>query len=245
MEQLLKIALGPILILQGRYVRLRVPRLPEPPWDRRGTTGTGPRLRLLILGDSAAAGVGASSQEEALSGRLVDRLRPDYHVDWRLEASTGATTRQTISRLRRIGRSGQRPFDVLLTSLGVNDLTRNVDATDWLASQRELRELAHQDLGVRLLLVTTIPPIGHFPALPHPLRWYLGRRADRFNHLLQQELGNDPTTSLIDLRFSLDSQHMASDGFHPGPEIYAEWARRAADLIRTKLPPTDTQLGNQ
>lgn len=244
-EQLLTIALGPILILQGRYVRLRVPRLPEPPGDRHGVTGSGPPLRLLILGDSAAAGVGAPSQAEALSGRLVDGLRQDYHVDWRLEARTGATTRQTISRLRRIGRSGQRPFDVLLTSLGVNDLTSNVGESDWLASQRELRELARQNLGVRLLLVTTIPPIGHFPALPHPLRWYLGRRSDRFNRLLQHDLDDDPATSLVDLRFSLDARLMASDGFHPGPEIYAEWARRAAALIRLKLPPTDTQLGNR
>ncbi|MFM8392480.1 MAG: SGNH/GDSL hydrolase family protein, partial [Acidobacteriota bacterium] len=201
-----------------------------------GATGTGPHLRLLILGDSAAAGVGAASQDEALAGRLVDRLRRDYHVDWRLEAHTGATTRQTIARLRRIGRSGQTRFDVLLTSLGVNDLTRNVGETDWLASQRELLDLAREDLGVRLLLVTTIPPIGHFPALPHPLRWYLGRRADRFNHLLRQKLEDEPATSLIDLRFSLDARLMASDGFHPGPEIYDEWARHAAELIRTRLP---------
>jgi lysophospholipase L1-like esterase len=166
---------------------------------------------------------------------LVDDLREDYFVEWRLEARTGATTRQSLLRLHRIAQSRQGQFDVLLTSLGINDLTRNVGEADWLDSQRELRELARQILGVQLLLVTGIPPIGRFPALPQPLRWYLGQRASRFNCLLQQELQGEPTTSLIDLGPSLDPQLMARDGFHPGPEIYAEWARRAARQIREKF----------
>src|SRR5689334_20066239 len=68
------IALVPLLALQGRRVRRVTPRLPEPPGPRAGLAGDGPPLRLLILGDSSAAGVGAPSQDEALSGRLVSEL---------------------------------------------------------------------------------------------------------------------------------------------------------------------------
>ena len=236
MEQLLTILLGPLLYLQGRYVRLRVPRLPEPPGARSGVSGEGPPLRLLILGDSAAAGVGADSQNEALAGQLVSRLAPHYRVDWQLEARTGATTRQTLTHLRRIARTKQVNYDVLLTSLGVNDITRNTGEAEWLARQQELRDLARQALGVRLLIVTSVPPIGYFPALPHPLRWYLGRRADRFNHLLGLALMSEPATPLLDLHFPLDQQAMATDGFHPGPRIYAAWADRAAELIRGSFP---------
>ncbi|NIP82235.1 MAG: SGNH/GDSL hydrolase family protein, partial [Gemmatimonadetes bacterium] len=54
-------ALAPILVAQGLFVRWRTTRLPEPPGDREGVTGAGPPLRLLVAGDSAAAGVGAST----------------------------------------------------------------------------------------------------------------------------------------------------------------------------------------
>lgn len=46
--------LSPLLLLQGRYVRHVTVRLPEPPGPRTGDVGTGARLRVLIVGDSAA-----------------------------------------------------------------------------------------------------------------------------------------------------------------------------------------------
>ena len=66
------LALAPLLFAQGVYVRRVTPRLPEAPGERSGVSGGGPALKLLILGDSAAAGVGASSQATALAGRLAE-----------------------------------------------------------------------------------------------------------------------------------------------------------------------------
>ncbi|NBO63292.1 MAG: SGNH/GDSL hydrolase family protein [Acidobacteria bacterium] len=245
-EILMTLALGPALYLQGRYVRRRIPRLPEPRGDRSGRVEAGvnnaPSLRMLIVGDSAAAGVGVGTQDVALSGRLLAELRVDHGLEWRLEARTGATTRQTISRLGRLFPTGQTGFDLLITSLGVNDVTSNVSLNQWLASQRELRQLARERLGVRLLIITAVPPIGLFPALPHPLRWYLGQRANRFNSCLAADLLTEEDTCFLDLRFSLDPTLMAVDGFHPGPVIYAEWARRAASLIRANYAHLQPQL---
>ncbi len=229
-HHLATIALGPLLVAQGIYVRRHTPKLPEPPGPRAGIVGDGPPLRLLITGDSAAAGVGASSQDEALSGRLVSDLSSSYRLDWRLEARTGATTRQTLTRLQRLGGS---QFDVLVTSLGVNDVTRAISEAEWLAGQRQLRSLARQTLGVSLIIVAGLPPVERFPALPQPLRWYLGQRALHFSRLLRNDLEADPSAHFLDLRFSLDQSLMASDGFHPGPVIYAEWASRVAAIVRT------------
>ena len=61
-ETLAKVLLGPVLLAQGIYTRRMTPRLPEAEGERQGEAGSGDVLRLLIVGDSAAAGVGAATQ---------------------------------------------------------------------------------------------------------------------------------------------------------------------------------------
>src|SRR5918998_1273279 len=66
LHRLALLALAPLLVAQGRRVRRTTPRLPEAPGDREGVTGAGPALRLLVVGDSAAAGAGARDARGAL-----------------------------------------------------------------------------------------------------------------------------------------------------------------------------------
>lgn len=66
-----ELLLGPLLLWQGRRVRATALRLPEAAGPR---TAEGSALRLLIVGDSSAAGVGAAHQDEALAGRLAQAL---------------------------------------------------------------------------------------------------------------------------------------------------------------------------
>ena len=126
------VALGPLLLLQGRWVRRVTPVLPEAPGPREGRAGEGPPLRLLILGDSAAAGVGAPAQAEALAGQLASRLAPRFDLRWTLVARTGDTTRDALQTLATM--PGER-FDVVVTSLGVNDVTSGRSPTRWMADQ--------------------------------------------------------------------------------------------------------------
>jgi lysophospholipase L1-like esterase len=228
---LLTIVLGPVLLIQGWRTSRRVPLLPEPSGPRRGTSGEGPLLRLLIVGDSAGAGVGAEHQDDALLGQLVQRLAHHYRVEWRLEAETGATTASTIERLEAF-----EPFkaDVVLTSLGVNDVTHRVGKRTWRRQQREVRDLVRSRFGAAHLIVGGLPPVHLFPALPQPLRWYLGRRCTEFDRDLQRQLPSEHDADYVDARWSTDRSLMASDGFHPGPGVYAEWARRAATLIEQR-----------
>jgi lysophospholipase L1-like esterase len=190
----------------------------------------------LIAGDSAAAGVGVGTQGSALSGQLVRELTGRFRVDWRLEAKTGVTTPGAIRWLSKLE---DARFDVMVTSLGVNDLTRGTGTRDWLHRQRELRELARDRLGVKLLVLSGLPPMGGFPLLPQPLRWYLGRRADEFSERLREQVADEPGARFLDLRFTSDATLMAEDGFHPGPRIYREWAKRAAGIILSDWRPID------
>jgi lysophospholipase L1-like esterase len=172
--------------------------------------------------------VGAATQDEALAGRIVERLAPKFRVAWRVEAAKGATTRDTLARLAAL--NGAR-FDVLVTSLGVNDLTRGMRTAAWLGVQRELRVLARKRLGVSLLVLAGLPPLGGFPSLPEPLRGFVGARARSWSASLERELRLEPDARYLELTPLLAVEHMATDGFHPGPGIYADWGARAAKMI--------------
>ena len=226
-------ALGPLLLVQGRYVRAVTPRLPEPSGSRSGRTGAGAPLRLLVAGDSAAAGVGATSQDEALCGRLVSELSARRTLDWRLEARTGYTTADAHAHLAALP---EDRFDVVVLSLGVNDVTRGIGRSRWLAGQAALADMLQARFAARAVLFTALPPMHLFPALPQPLRWYLGARALAFNVALAEWLPSSPGCYLSAPEFEPASDYIASDGFHPGPAAYAAWAMRIAGDIDRFFP---------
>jgi lysophospholipase L1-like esterase len=226
--------LSPLLLFQALSLRKRALRLPEADGPRTGTSGsTGPLVRILIVGDSSAAGVGTRTQDTALAGQLALALGAHYCVQWHLIAQTGATTATTLTRLR----STQLPAaDIALVILGVNDVTRGAPMQTWLACHTTLRTLLRTSTGARRLYIAEIPPLGAFPLLPHPLRWLLGRRAIRFDTALRKALKAEPDSVYVPLPETMAAGDMAEDGYHPGPVIYAAWARKIARQILSDGP---------
>lgn len=230
------IALAPVLLAQGRHVRRTTPLLAEPEGAREGAAGSGPLLRLLVVGDSAAAGVGAQTQDDALSGRVVAGLRASFHVRWRLTAFTGATTADMLDHLQQLP---AEEFDVVVTSLGVNDVTGRRSLSDWRRQQEQLVALLGHKFGARHILLSGLPPMHRFPALPQPLRWYVGSRAQDFDRTLAHLAGNHPACEFVRLGYAMmDPQVMAADGFHPGPAIYDAWAAEVVRRIVDRSPKT-------
>jgi len=231
-DPLVSLLLAPLLIPQGLYTRKVTPKLPEAEGERKGKHGAGTALKLLILGDSAAAGVGVKQQTEALSGQLVSRLSKNYHIDWRLEAQTGVTTAEVIQKLERISAF---KTDVVLISLGVNDVTSSVSLKNWLVFQDKLRNLLVTKFRAKHILLSSIPPMSRFPSLPQPLRWYLGRRSSAFNEALFKQSQPHDELEFVDVSFPIEKAFFADDGFHPNHLAYQLWSDIAAERICLKL----------
>ena len=227
-DQIVRVPLLPILAAQGMMVRRQARVLPEPVGPRQGRSGRGPRLRLLIAGDSSAAGVGAGTQDQALSGHLVAQLARHYCVEWRLEATTSHTTQDTLDRLSAL----QDQFDMAVTALGVNDVTRGVTRRAFIDRQRQLLTLLTGPFGARRVVVTAVPQMERFPALPQPLAWVLGRQAARLDQGLQQVAAEFPQARHLPLELPDDPALIAPDGYHPSPKTYAIWAREVARLLQ-------------
>ena len=218
----------PLLVVQALWVRRSVPKLPEASGSRDGVAGVGKPLRLLVVGDSSAAGVGAPHQNQALVGCLLAALRGRFRVHWKLLARTGWTTPDLHRALHAEDAS---PFDVVLTATGLNDITARRSLAACLGEQIRLVDLLRKRWAVQQILISGMPPVHRFPSLPEPLRGCLGDRAKRLDKALQNWSRGQSDCDLVSLDFSLGPENMAPDGFHPGPEIYAWWARAAARHI--------------
>jgi lysophospholipase L1-like esterase len=223
-----RVILMPVLIGQALVTRARAEMLPEPDGTRSGVVGNGPPLRLLVIGDSSAAGVGTTSQSDALIGQITQRLSQDYTVSFDLVAETGARTAEVLTWLPTLPSDN---YDVVITALGVNDVTKGTSLRTFLAGQQQLIEHLINKSKARLVIVSGLPPIAEFPLLPHPLKWALGRQGVRFDGALRKLVGNYAAARPLAFDMTLEPSVMSTDGFHPGPTVYARWAELAAQVI--------------
>jgi lysophospholipase L1-like esterase len=77
-------------------------------------------VRLLVAGDSGAAGVGAPTQDQALCGQLVQRLSLHHTVQWCVLAVNGLDSPGLLKLLQD---APCTRFDVVVLSMGANDAT--------------------------------------------------------------------------------------------------------------------------
>ena len=229
-DQILRSVLAPLLLAQGLWVRRTAQQLPEPPGARSGGTGEG--LRVLILGDSSAAGVGAETQSSGLSGQLSQALGAQGPVTWHLEAEIGATTKTSLAKLDALPNV---PFDVALLVHGVNDTTRFTTKARFKARQQKLINQLRARPGLRHVILSGVPPMHHFPLLPQPLRWVLGCHAQRLDAVLAGMANTDRDITHLALDLPYMPEYVAIDGFHPSEKAYGVWAGMIADTIRDRI----------
>jgi lysophospholipase L1-like esterase len=215
-----KVVLAPLLVAQAVATRRRAPVLPEAEGDREGVFGNdGPVFRLLVAGDSSAAGVGVARQEQAVVGHLVRTLhratgRP---VAWALRARTGLTTRGVHALL-----AAAPPFaaEVAVVITGVNDVIDQVTTRRAVRDRAALADWLLGSAGVRHVAFAPLPPVHRFPLLPEPLRRVLGSDARRHDVALARWAATRADVSHARIALELDAAGMASDGFHPGEPVY-------------------------
>ena len=227
MKWFLVLVISPILLVQGLWTRKTALRLPEPDGERSGIAGNGKNFSLLILGDSAAAGVGVSSQAIALSGQVMNRLSEKYSVQWELDAENGRTTQDTVAVLLN---KESTTFDTVLISLGVNDVTSRVSASAWISQCIQLTEILKSKYSAKRIIWSDLPKMEKFTAMPQPLRWAIGERKNYLRNALVSWIEQQDDVELLEFPDVFNSPDVniedwiASDGYHPGEKVYALWA---------------------
>jgi len=227
--------LFPLLYAQAKRVRAGTEPLPEPPGPRAAREGKGrDDLRLLVVGDSSAVGVGAPHQDLALARPLARQLaqRIGRPVRWSLLAEAGLTSAAALAFLKA---RDVPEADLAVVVLGVNDITNQVPVAQALKHRGEIAIWLEAHAGVAEVLFPALPEMELFPSLPQPLAWWAGQMSRRNNRAQARWAAawpvRTPRVRHVEMNGLVSPELMASDGFHPGPGLYARVAEHLAEVL--------------
>ena len=228
-------ALSP-LMRQARRVRKRMPSLPEALGERSGLEGAGdvPDLvRLLVVGDSTAAGVGVTSMRDALPPQLsaILAVRRGCTVAWTVSARTGATASVTAEELVPAAPIEQ---DIAVVLVGVNDVLKMTPRQTWRASMDRLVDALEKHLrpGGQIVL-SGLPNLWQFRAFPQPLRAVLAWRGGALDREVRQIAKRRQGVSHVAMPPASWPEQFAEDGFHPNAAAYRALAAHFAAALTT------------
>jgi lysophospholipase L1-like esterase len=233
-----KMILGPVLLAQGQKMRRTARRLAEAAGERTGvilTVSNQSELKLLFVGDSTMAGVGVGHQKTALAFQVATVLAEKLgrSVRWQLIAKSGLKTSQAFEFVNGLELS---PADVLVTALGVNDVTSQRTSRQFVEDYEALIHGLLERTGAQFAVISGLPPLHLTPAAPQPLRWYLGRCAHSLDVHLCRWIAPQRNIAYVSLQWASNPKEMAADGFHPGESQYRQWADLVAEKIANFSP---------
>jgi lysophospholipase L1-like esterase len=231
----------PVLLIQGYWTKKRTPRLPDAGGPLEGTVnGTGESIKLITLGESTVAGIGALTHETALTGHLATALcaRTRKSVNWLVVARSGITARESLAEL--VPKLSGHSADVVVIALGVNDSIAFHTARRWASDIELLINTVRREVGNSLVVLAGVPPLDHFPALRQPLGFVLGARSATLDHASAQIATR--LEGVIHVPFKIEKERsrelFCQDGFHPSELGYSLWAEQLAEAL-AKLPIAD------
>lgn len=233
LPELVALPLLPLLIAQGRRTRRVTPRLPEARGLDHGIAGAaqgGAPFSLLAVGESPIAGVGVETHAEAITAQLANVLaiRLQRPVQWRACGINGITVSEGLQRL--VPQIPEAAVDLLFVAFGVNDTTAFRRTAVWRSDLEQLLHALEQRCAPRFTLLSGVPPMSRFPALPQPLRWVLGMKARALDEVARRLAATASCTLHIPLTLDPHADGMmARDGYHPSASGCIAWAQALAE----------------
>jgi lysophospholipase L1-like esterase len=211
------------------------------PYDSSHNAPGDPPLRLVMLGDSTAAGQGVHRSRQTPGAVIASGLAAvaERPVRLRNVAQPGARSDDLDRQVTLVLEDPAQVPDVCVIMIGANDVTHRMPPT---------RSVRHLSAAVRRLrtagaevVVGTCPDLGTIEPVQQPLRW-LARRASR-QLAAAQTIGTveqgGRTVSLGDLlgpEFAQNPRELfGPDNYHPSAEGYATAAMAVLPTVCATL----------
>ncbi len=228
-KNLLFWAAFPFLVPQALYVRRTAPRFAPAGGPTQGSVGEGEETRLLAIGDSIIAGVGASELSSALVGQTAAALAASKRcrVSWHAIGVSGYDSAKILECL--VPKLPDVAIDYFIVSVGVNDITGLTPLGHWRRNLSKILSALKVHSPDACIALAGMPPMHDFPLLPQPLRALFGMRATVFDEIAVSVVNDHGKTIHVPVEFEPDPAKFAPDGYHPSEQSYTEFGLQMAN----------------
>jgi lysophospholipase L1-like esterase len=223
LSRLIALALSPVLMVQARHLRHVIPILPEAdtPWD--GAIDGPDPVRILVLGDSTAAGVGVTSQLDALPGNIARAIRDHWERGsmWSAVGKNGGTAHDIVENY--LDEACSAEYDLIFLSIGANDV---LGARSRGAFRRDVRTILRRLRSANpsaLILMSSLPAFFRFEGMPNPLRWVLYLHSQSLESAARKFVRGEPGVIMSTPPPPYTVGFFARDRFHPSATGYRDW----------------------
>ena len=224
--------LVPVAVVSGLRVRANTPRLSPPEGRPYGSAGKADNvcLRLLVVGDSSAAGVGVADVSDTVGAQLASILhqRTGKSVSWRNAGANSAICAEirdhVVPHLERLD------YTHIVIAAGTNDAKNFLTAKRFKRGFGGLLYAVHAKWPDARIIWSPVIDMRTVPSLPPLLARILQMRASIINRVGRR---------LCPERFAVaapqlhphDPSGFSQDGFHAGAGGYRYWAELLAETI--------------
>jgi lysophospholipase L1-like esterase len=149
-------------------------------------------------------------------------------VSWQIEGQSGLDINGLIERLNSLAIDA---VDVVLISIGVNDVTGLTSTRQWRVRVTHLLDCIHRSWPTADVVFAGLPPMDKFPLPPQPLRFTLGWRASTLDSIASGICAGRSGVNHVPTVIDPQVHSFSEDGYHPSYESCAVWARELADAV--------------
>ena len=175
--------------------------------------------------------------DESLSVQFAGALAEfmQQRVDWFVDGESGLDINGLMDRLETL-ELAEEP-DIILISIGVNDVTGLSSTKRWRRDVGRLLDRLQNNWPEALFVFAGLPPMSRFPLPPQPLRFSLGMRAATFDTIASRLVSERNDAHHVPTLIDPLENDFCEDGFHPSAASNQIWAKELVTAIAPHLNP--------